>query len=80
MEAKIFTPDTAKASELIPINRRRPLMAITAVHALCSRINRKLVRPMIQEAPFAGLEPDAVTRTSCSTTVSPSALDEAISI
>src|ERR1700679_2923564 len=39
----------AAASEPNPISKRRPLTAITAVHALCNRINMKLVRPMSQE-------------------------------
>ena len=70
-------PDAANASDPTPMSRRRPLMAMTAVHALCSKIKRKLVRPMIQERPVATSALDAVTWTSCSTTVSPSTLDHA---
>ena len=39
----------AAASEPTPISKRRPLTAITAVHALCNKIKMKLVRPMSQE-------------------------------
>ena len=39
----------AAASEPNPISKRRPLIAITAVQALCNKIKRKLVRPMSQE-------------------------------
>ena len=36
-------PKVAAASALSPIATRTPLSAITAVQALCSKINRKLV-------------------------------------
>ena len=39
----------AAASEPNPINKRRPLRAITAAQALCNKIKMKLVRPMSQE-------------------------------
>jgi hypothetical protein len=40
----------AAASEPSPMSNRRPLIAITAVHALCNKIKMKLVRPMSQES------------------------------
>jgi hypothetical protein len=46
---KNFKPDEAAASEPIPINRRSPLIAMTAAHALCSKIKKKLERPMSQD-------------------------------
>ena len=39
----------AAASEPNPINKRRPLRAITAAQALCNKIKMKLVRPISQE-------------------------------
>jgi hypothetical protein len=39
----------AAASEPNPMSKRRPLTAITAVHALCNKIKMKLVSPMSQE-------------------------------
>jgi hypothetical protein len=39
----------AAASEPNPISKRSPLIAITAVHALCNKINVRLVRALSQE-------------------------------
>src|SRR5271155_174298 len=49
MEARNLAPVAAAASEPIPIRRRSPLSAVTAVQALCNRMKNKLVKPMTQE-------------------------------
>src|ERR1700741_1886469 len=61
MESRSFTPDAAKASEPIPMSRRKPLRAITVVQRLCKRIKKKLVMLMIQEGLFSALILAALT-------------------
>ena len=51
----------AAARDPIPISRRRPLIAMKAVHALWSRMKNRLVSAMIQDRPFTSFRGRAST-------------------